>query len=135
MEHLTIKEITRYDKDKEGKPLVTKDNRPYVRVVLEVSEVKYAGKKMSGFENWQTKNLKIGDKVEMEVTQSGDYLNFRFPGKDDRLLKQLEEINGRLVKLNMGVQQILSKLPDKDDYPEFQGEPDFAKPEENIPVF
>src|SRR3990167_2761380 len=110
MEHLTIKEITHYDKDRDGNPLKTRDGRPYTRVVLEVSEIKYAGKKMSGFESYQTKNLKIGDNVEMEVTQSGEYLNFRFPGKDDRVFKMIEEINGRLVKMNIGIQQILSHL-------------------------
>ena len=128
MEHLTIKEITRYDKDRDGNPLKTKDGRSYTRVVLEVSEVKYAGKKMSGFENYQTKNLKIGDNVEMEVTRSGEYLNFRLPNKEDRLFKQMEEINGKLVKMNNGIQQILTHLqptqPKVEEVPYPEGEPD-----------
>src|SRR3990167_6481651 len=118
MTKLTITSIVRYSNDKEGKPLVTKDNRPYTRLVIKCKE--YGDKFLSGFDSYQTKTLKEGDTIEAEVTPNGEYLNFRLPNKEDRLFKQMEEINSRLVKLNMGIQQILSHLqPKKEeiDYP------------------
>ena len=105
---LTITSITRYSNDKEGKPLVTKDNRPYTRLVLKAKE--YGDKVLSGFDSYQTKTLKEGDTIEAEVTQNGEYLNFRLPNKEDRLFKQMEEISGKLVKMNNGIQQILTHL-------------------------
>ena len=123
---LTITSITRYSNDKEGKPLVTKDNRPYTRLVLKAKE--YGDKVLSGFDSYQTKTLKEGDTIEAEVTQNGEYLNFRLPNKEDRLFKQMEEIIGKLVKMNNGIQQILTHLqptqPKVEEVPYPEGEPD-----------
>ena len=104
MTKLTITSIARYSNDKEGKPLVTKDNRPYTRLVIKCKE--YGDKFLSGFDSYQTKTLKEGDTIEAEVTQNGEYLNFRLPNKEDRLFKQMEEINSRVMKILLMVEVI-----------------------------
>ena|SRR3990167_6470447 len=131
---LTLNQLTRFDKDKEGNPLKTRDGRPYTRLLIRAKE--YGDKPISGFDSIQTQGWREGDTVEVEVEQKGEYLNFKLPNKQDLIGKQLEEINGRLVKMNIGIQQILSHLqPKKEeeiDYPAFEGEPNFDS-KENIP--
>src|SRR3990167_9827503 len=131
MTNLTLTSIQRYDKDKEGNPLKTKDGRNYIRLVIRCKE--YGDKMLSGFDSIQTQGWREGDTIEAEVEQKGEYLNFKLPNKQDLIGKSLEEINGRLVKMNIGIQQILSHLqPKKEeeiDYPAFEGEPNFDSKE------
>lgn len=133
MVKLTLTSIKRFSEDKEGNLLKTKDGRTYTRLVLKAKE--YGDKPISGFDNFQTKTLKEGDIIEAEVTQNGEYLNFRMPNKEDKLFKQMEEISGKLVKMNLGIQQILTHLQGKKepDYPDFGGEPNFEPKEEDVP--
>jgi len=54
--------------------------------------------------------------------------------KEAQISKQLEELNSRVMKIQLMVEKIGQHLsPEKPDYPEFQGEPDFnSKPEEEV---
>lgn len=74
-EKVTITRIGVFTKDKEGNPLTTKQGKPYTRVLIDTAD----GRKMSGFGNQTTSNWKEGDEVEVEVTESNGYLNFRVP--------------------------------------------------------
>lgn len=108
---LNITGVTRYDKDKEGNPLKTKDGRPYTRLVVRCKEY---DKPISGFDSPQTKDLKEGDVVEAEVEQKGEYLNFRLPNKT-------ESLENEIVKLKLRVSSLESKLsPQPPKYPEFE---------------
>ena len=115
---LTLTQINRFDKDREGNPLKTKDGRPYTRLVIVTKEYP---KSLSGFDSQQTQNWKVGDEVEVEVEQKGEYLNFKVPNKQDFIGKNLEEINSRLTKMNLTLSQILTYLMEgqKDKKPEY----------------
>ena len=127
MKNLTLTSIQRYNKDKEGNPLKTKDGRPYTRLVIRCKE--YGDKMLSGFDSIQTQSWQEGDTVEVEVEQKGEYLNFKIPNKQDLIGKSLEEIKNILTKHTLMLSQIGQHLmpPEKDDYPPLT--------EENTPTF
>ena len=127
MKNLTLTSIQRYNKDKEGNPLKTKDGRPYTRLVIRCKE--YGDKMLSGFDSIQTQSWREGDTVEVEVEQKGEYLNFKIPNKQDLIGKSLEEIKNILTKHTLMLSQIGQHLmpPEKDDYPPLT--------EENTPTF
>ena len=120
---LNITSVTRYDKDREGKPLMTRDNRPYTRLVIRTKEY---DKPLSGFDSIQTQNLKEGDVLEAEVEQKGEYLNFKLPNKQDLLGKQLEELQSRVMKIQLMVEKIGQVIvpKEKDEIPYPEGEPE-----------
>ncbi len=105
---LTLTSIQRYDKDKGGLPLKTRDNRPYTRLVIRVKE--YGEKQLSGFDNPQTQNWKEGDEIEAEVEQKGEYLNFKLPKKEDKVAEALERILVNQTKILLGQQEIANYL-------------------------
>jgi len=71
---LTITEIKRYDKDKNGSPLVNRNGKPYQRVVIKVGGNE---NQISGFGSELTDSWNVGDEVDVEITQSGKYWNFK----------------------------------------------------------
>ena len=121
--HLT--HVQRYDKDKDGKPLVTKDNRPYTRLVIKATE--YGDKLISGFDSMQTRDWKEGVEVEAEVEQKGEYLNFKVLNKTDKLAENMELILNKLTLIGLKVDEIGKHIvpKPKDDYPEMTEEPIF----------
>ena len=54
--------------------------KPFVSLGLQCTE--FGEKWLSGFDNAQTKDWKRGDKVEVEIEEKGQYLNFSVPRKD-----------------------------------------------------
>lgn len=87
---VTLTKIARYDKDKAGKPLISKEGKPYTRVLISTQE--HGAKQLSGFENQQNSHWKEGDMVEIEVAENGQYLNFKTLSKEDRANEVLREI-------------------------------------------
>lgn len=75
MEKIRLAKITHYEKNKDGEPLLTKNNKPYIRCVIQDNK----GRTLSGFGSNQTKKWAEGGEIEVEVTQNGQYLNFRLP--------------------------------------------------------
>ena len=116
MTQLKLTSVTRYANDKDGNPLKTKDGRPYTRLVIGAEGYE---KKLSGFDGLQTKDWAVGSEVEVEIETKGEYLNFKVPNKQDLVGKQLEEINGRVLKILLMVEEIgRAVVPKKkDDYP------------------
>lgn len=102
MVKLKLTGIQRFDKDKEGNPLKTKDGRPYTRLVIKTAD----GKSLSGFDSIQTQNWREGDEVEVEVEQKGEYLNFKLPNKQDGISRGLEVIQNQLTKILMLLQDV-----------------------------
>ena len=87
----TITKIHRATADKNGKPYVTQDGRPYTRLALQTKE--HGANWLSGFGNNYNQNWREGDTVEIEVTtvekEGKHYLNFRGLGKLELLEKRV----------------------------------------------
>jgi len=82
---LTINKIYRSWDDKNKKPLMTRDGRPYERVAIQTKE--YGSQWASGFGGGYNRGGKAGDVVDLEIEKDGQYLNFKRPDP----IKKLEE--------------------------------------------
>ena len=112
-----ITKIYRSDKNKQGNPLKTQDGRPYTRVAIQTQE--HGAKWVSGFENFNTKNWKEGDSVEIEVEPKGEYLNFKTLSETGKLLKELNNLANRVASLEkfLVVGQEINGMPQADEPP------------------
>lgn len=135
--------VKRDDSDREGNALKTKDGRPYTRMTLKVESK--GDRYISGFGSASNKDWKVGDEVDIIITEAEKtdkegkpYLNFSQPkaatsNPDERIGKILTELT--FIKLTL--QQILQYVEPKKKgvpYPknEFSEE---AFPEEDAPAF
>lgn len=130
MEKITY--VNRTTTDKEGNALKTKDGRLYTRVSLKVESK--GDRYISGFGNTGNADWKVGDEVEITITEAATkdknglpYLNFTQPKKEDKVLENTEAILNRLVGIQLQLTSIQAKLaPQKaepmDDYPMDDGE-------------
>lgn len=77
----TIQKISIKNTDKDGRPLVAQSGpnagQPYTRVSILIDSPEYAEKWLSGFGNDITNSWKVGDKVDIQITEKGQYLNFK----------------------------------------------------------
>ena len=55
-------DVQHYDKDRNGEPLITRNNKPYIRCMLKTSQGT-----ISGFGSAITKQWKSGDEIEIEI--------------------------------------------------------------------
>src|SRR3990167_1713870 len=104
---LTLTQLTRFTKDKQGNDLKTKDGRSYTRLLIRCQE--YGDKAISGFENSETREWKEGDIVEAVVEQKGEYLNFYVPKKEDKIASELSEIKTKLGKIDYKLDTLLER--------------------------
>ena len=93
---LTLTSIQRYDKDKVGNPLRTKDGRPYTRVSIKTQE--YADRFLSGFGSSWNEYWKVGDVVEVDVEPKGEYLNFKRVDRIAELEKRVSALEEFMKK-------------------------------------
>lgn len=137
---VTITAISRKDR-------VARSGKPYVSLGLKTQE--HGDKWLSGFDGPQTKNWKVGDKVEIEIEQKGDYLNFSVPKgergpaassgataelKNILMLKvvpMLEAIHKEQVIIQGRIDHALGTDKEEDIMPHFPGEDD--EPAKNSP--
>ena len=82
MEKIKLTKITHYEKDRDNKPLLTRNNKPYVRCLI----VDTQGRRISGFGSAVTQAWQEGDEVSVEISQNGNYLNFKLP--DNRITRE-----------------------------------------------
>lgn len=83
MEKVTLSFVGRYTTDKNNNPLVSKKTgKPYTSLRIKTNE--HGDKYLSGFDSAETKEWKVGDVVEVEVEQKGEYLNFSVPKANHR---------------------------------------------------
>ena len=82
MEKIKLTKISHYDKDRDNKPLINRNNKPYTRCLI----VDDKGRRISGFGSAITQAWGEGDMVELEITQNGNYLNFKIP--DQRVSRE-----------------------------------------------
>jgi hypothetical protein len=119
--------INQFKTGKDGKPYLTKTHQPFVRVSVKVPE--HGDAFVGGLWFGADCPWKVGDKVTMRIYeeeyQGKKSLKFELPKKENPNQKYFEEINGRLLKIEMGITEILGKLGDnRDKKPEYPiGEP------------
>lgn len=130
-----ITELKKYTTDREGKPLISqKTKKPYTRLTIKTDVT--GDDWISGFDGAETKNWAVGSDVEIDVTKNGQYSNFAVPKKgavDGQLLKDVydntETILNKMVGQQIKLEQILELLQPKkkvaDDFPAYEGEPEF----------
>lgn len=100
---LTLTDIIRLTKDKEGNQLKTKDGKPYTRVLIKTQE--YGDKQLSGFANKANDNWKAGDEVSLDITEVKKddkvYLNFAPVNMQERMMEMIQDLNRRVRKLEL----------------------------------
>lgn len=112
MEKLTF--VGRYDKKKDGTPLVSKAGKPYTSVRIKTE--KHGDQYLSGFGNKDNADWKVGDEVEIEVEQKGEYLNFTTPkkvaqtGLADAQLYQIKQASESAYAGNLAIQGLTRRL-------------------------
>jgi hypothetical protein len=103
VEKVTISRISFFKKDKNGNQLKTKDGKPYARCLIDTTD----GRKISGFRNPTTLTWNVGDEVEIEIEQKGEYWNFKTVKKEiggvnqeqlDRIEKMVTALYNQLPK-------------------------------------
>lgn len=88
----TIIEISRKDKNKDGKPYINKNGNAYERLGIKVKEEPYVGKWLSGFTADWNIGWKAGDVVDIKVEPNGEYLNFSKVDRLDNLEARIERL-------------------------------------------
>ena len=89
-----------------------KTNKPYKMAILE-----FNGQKASFFPKAEDlvvlSQWKTGDEVEVNIEQSGQYLNFKLPSKTDMLAEKVLALEGRVDKLEGIIANAQSKKAEK----------------------
>jgi hypothetical protein len=120
MEKVKLTKVARFDVDKNKKPLVTKDGRPFERVRIQTT--KHGDFWISGFGTPENKNWKIGDEVELLIETSGEYLNFKMPSKKTFVEDKMFDFEVRLKRLENIVEELADKVSEtpirENDFPE-----------------
>lgn len=98
---VTLTNVKVYTQDKEGKPLKSKEGKPYTRLNIQCKE--YGDKWLSGFGNSRNKNWQAGEEVDIEVKQNGEYLNFEMPKP---VVGMAEEDRNMLTRIEMKLNEI-----------------------------
>jgi len=111
-----LTKVYRSDKDKEGNPLKTKDGRLYTRVSIKTQE--HGDKWLSGFSNWVNDKWKEGDKVEIEVEEKGQYLNFRGLSETQRLWNAIAALKLEVSNLKLAVGGAIDEKQTNDNLPQ-----------------
>lgn len=117
--------FSRYNTDKDGKPLVTKKGENYHKFSIKVDK---AGDKVwygTDFKD-DTKDFKVGDTVTIETYereyQGKWYDSARIPTKTDLMWAMLQELNDRVKKLEnkkelTGVEKTFAEMGGDDFVP------------------
>lgn len=94
MKKLLIEKIFRNEKDKNGQPLVNKNGKSYVRLTVVAG-----GQNYSAFGGTWNDTWKVGDTIDVNVTENGQYKNIEAPKPTDALTARLNELEERIKKL------------------------------------
>lgn len=115
---VTITKIHRSDKSKDGKPFINKNGLAYTRLAIQTRE--HGQKWLSGFDSKMTADWQEGQEVDIEVTENGEYLNFKVLSETQKLWQAYNEVLKRLVRLEAQMKRIESQGDQRDqgDYQE-----------------
>ena len=83
------------DKDKEGKPFIGK-NGAYSKIAVKCQE--YGDRYLSGFVSQWNANWKIGDTVEVDIEEKGEYLNIHKPDPVAELEKRVRALENQFAQ-------------------------------------
>jgi len=118
MEKQKITQINRYTTKKDGSPLMAKQKdgsmKPYTSIRIKTD--RHGDKFLSGFGDKDNAGWNVGDEIEIEVKQEGEYLNFKTPKKSSGVdAGKVEEIlNGQLtIKLMLRKIMVALKIEDE----------------------
>lgn len=111
MEKVTLTFVGRYDTKKDGTPLLTKAGKPYTSLRIKCNE--HGDKYLSGFDGSQTKDWKIGDTVDIEVEEKGEYLNFSVPKAGSVDFTRLATLENKVTTLTLSHNKLVSILVGK----------------------
>ena len=96
---LKITKIWFNNTNKDGQPYLDKDSRPYTRVVIKTDQ--HGEKKLSGFaySGDEMMRWREGQEVDIDVSQKGEYLNFRLPKGLKYTFDQFAGLENRVTTL------------------------------------
>lgn len=94
MQKIKITKISQTDKDKEGNQLTNKFG-PYFRIGLQTEQ--HGTKWLSGFSKNKL-DWAVGQEVDIEVTENGQYLNFSIPKKNDLLEDRVSKLEKEFMQ-------------------------------------
>lgn len=104
-----ITKIFQSNKDKEGNPLVGKFG-PYYKIGIATEE--YPTKYINGFGKTEL-SWKIGDEVEIDLEEKGEYLNFKLPKKEDVAIGKVEDLSKDMADLRKALKALEARYDDK----------------------
>ena len=87
---ITLTKVYRSNKDKNGNLLKNKDGKEYTRLSVKCKE--YGDKYLSGFDAQWNGNWQIGDTVETDIQENGDFLNLVKPDPLTNLEKRIKDL-------------------------------------------
>lgn len=102
---------------------------------------------VNGYYNKQTQTWKVGDEVEMIITEKAGkdgkmYKNFSVPNKDDAQNERISKLESRVMKLELAESRMIEKITAEVKSAlmlelggKFQTTADFKKQQEPHPIF
>lgn len=108
MEKVILTNVFRTDKDKEGNKLVSKTGKPYSKCNIKTQQ--HGDKWLSGFGNKTNEGWKVGDEVEVKITQNGEWLNYETPKAEDIQKNEIEVLKTKLWALTHRVDEMAEYL-------------------------
>ena len=113
-----LTDIRQITTDRAGVPLRTRDGRPYTRLLIKTEE--HANQWISGFQNKQNYNWKVGDLVNIEIQEvqkdGQTYLNFRTQDRIDLLEARIATLEIQIRNL-MGSQEAKKEKEQPEELP------------------
>lgn len=105
---VTLTKVQRYTTGKDSKPLINSNGKPYVRVLVKTQE--HGDATISGFGNRDNENWQEGDRVDIEVEQKGEYLNFKMPPKKEA------DMSGFMSSVIFEINELKAKVKALEDW-------------------
>lgn len=119
MSKVTLTKVQRYSNAEDGTPLITKDGRPYVRLLIKTD--RHGDALVSGFGSPDNADWKEGDEVDVEVIEvkKGErtYLNLKLPerprngGQSSEVLTKLGKIEFKIDALADQITKLSERFP------------------------
>ena len=113
-----LTDIRQITTDRNGVPLRTRDGRTYTRLLIKTEE--HANQWISGFQNKQNYNWKVGDLVNIEIQEvqkdGQTYLNFRTQDRIDLLEARIATLEIQIRNL-MGSQEAKKEKEQPEELP------------------
>lgn len=121
---IKLTQVRFYATSKQGLPLLDRNQRPFQRVAIQTET--HGKQWLSGFAYQGSPMLswKVGDEVEIEVEQKGQYLNFRLPIQKlntQEIMKELSVMKHYLVQIHAMVSELApveESPPSPKDFPQ-----------------